>query len=55
MGWGWVNGRGVTCTVVPRYSNGSPVHALSMVSIASSCSAPRADQSFPCASYSLGR
>ena len=55
VGCGCVNGRGVTRTVVSRYSNGSPVHALSSVSTHSSMSAPRFDQSLPCAAYSDGR
>ena len=40
-GCGSVNGRGVTCTVVPWYSNGSAVHAFNIVSTTSSWSAPR--------------
>ncbi len=46
-GCGWVSGRGVPRTVVPRYSNGSPLQAFSIVSTASSMSAPRFAQSLP--------
>src|SRR3954466_6464839 len=31
-GCGCVHGRGVTCTVVPRYANGSPLPALRLAS-----------------------
>ena len=54
-GCGSVNGRGVTRTVVPRYSNGSAVHAFNSVSMISSCSAPRCAQSLPNIAYSSGR
>ena len=46
---------GVTRTVVPRNSNGSPVHASSKAWTASSMSRPRPVQSFPWAAYSDGR
>ncbi|CAB4745483.1 unannotated protein [freshwater metagenome] len=46
-GVGLLTGMGVTCTVVPRYSKGSPVQALSMVSMHSSMSLPRSAQSLP--------
>ena len=55
VGWGCWSGRGVTCTVRPRYSNGSPVHACSTVSRHSSSSRPRRVHSLPMSSYSMGR
>ena len=42
-------------TVVPRYSNGSPVHASSSVPTHSSITTPRLTQSLPCAAYSSER
>ena len=46
-GWGCCTGLGVTCTVWPRYSNGSPVQACTSTSRASSSSLPRRLQSLP--------
>ncbi len=55
IGCGLVSGTGVTLTISPKYSNGSPVHALSRVSTQWSISLPRPAQSFWWRWYSLGR